>query len=27
VTAAHIHELNANAIDLYEYYGEGNCGT
>jgi uncharacterized protein YabN with tetrapyrrole methylase and pyrophosphatase domain len=23
VTAAHIHELNANAIDLYEYYGEG----
>ncbi len=23
MTAAHIHELNANAIDLYEYYGEG----
>jgi precorrin-6B methylase 1 len=23
VTAAHIHELNANAVDLYEYYGEG----
>jgi precorrin-6B methylase 1 len=23
VTAAHIHELNANAVDLYKYYGEG----